>query len=354
MGMGPNLGDVAKAAKVSSTTVSRYLNGSIKLPQDTTERIDAAVAALRYQPHPHARSLSRGRSDTIGLLLPDIANPFFARLAAAVEAAADAEGLGVMLCSTLNRPGREVDYLARLRRNLVDGLLFATNHPDDGTLAKAINESRGVVLLDEDVEGTTVSKVFSDNQQGGVLAAAHLLEAGHRKLAYVGGPSGLMSSLERGRGFGAAVRDAGPDCAVVFEAFGDYSRAHGEATMRDILDRHPDATAVFAGSDEILIGLLTVLRERGLRVGPDMSVLTFDDAGPLALLDPPITAIRQPIDAIGVCALRLVAALSDGTAEHRVERLPVTLVARASVAPPRPASASKRGTQSSKRKGKNS
>ena len=327
----PKLGDVAKAARLSSASVSRYLNGSLRLPPETARRIDAAVAALGYRPHPHARSLSRGKTDTIGLLLPEIDNPFFSRLAAAVEAAADARGLGVMLCCSLNRPEREVDYLARLRRNFVDGLLFATNHPDDGTLARAVNEAPGVVLIDEDIEGTAVPKVFSDNGQGGRLAAEHLLDFGHAEVAYVGGPRDLMSARERGLGFARTIRDAGR--SVVAERFGAYSRRHGEEAARDLLERHPEVTGVFVASDEILMGFLTTLRDRGLRVGADISVVTFDDAAPLDMVDPPITAIRQPIAAIGALALERM--LDGGGPEGpSVERLGVDLVSRASVAAP--------------------
>jgi LacI family transcriptional regulator len=331
----PSLGDVAKAARLSPAAVSRYLNGSLTLPHATSRRIDDAIAALNYRPNPHARSLSRGRSDTIGLVVPEIANPFFSKLAAAVEKAADEIGLGVMLCSSLNRAERELDYIERLRKNFVDGLLFATNHGDNGSLAAAINSASSVVLLDEDVDGTDVSKVFSDNEQGGELAARHLIEAGHRHIAFIGGPVGLMSSRERAAGCRRAVTASQSGAEVAVALFGDYSIAHGRQAMAEILDRHADVTAVFAASDEILIGMLSVLRNRGLRVGAHLSVVTFDDAGPLELLDPPITAIRQSIDDIGRRALALIQSGLSGAAERVTERVPVELVVRSSVVAPR-------------------
>ncbi len=331
--VGPaKLGDVAKAATLSSATVSRYLNGSLKLPPETSRRIDAAVAMLGYRPHPHARSLSRGRSDTIGLLLPEIDNPFFSRLAAAVEAAAHARGLGLMFCASLNNPDREIDYIGHLRRNLVDGLLFATNHPDDGTLSRAINAAPGIVLIDEDIAETGVPKVFCDNAQGGRLAAEHLLAFGHTDLAYVGGPGGLMSARERGAAFAAAVRGAGRRLAA--EHLGDYSRRHGETATIELLERHPEVTAIFTGSDEILMGVLKVLKDRGLDIGTDMSIVSFDDVGPLDLLATPVTAIRQPVEEIGRLALDRIMGDSASTGGV-VDRLPVSLVVRASVAAPR-------------------
>ena len=133
------LRDVAGRAGVSVTTVSQFLNGQIRLPDTTSARIAEALRVLEYQPNLHARRLSTGRSDTIGLVVPDIANPFFARLAAAVEMAADARGLQLALFATLNRPGRERAYVEALSRNHVDGLIFATNHANHGGLHDLIN-----------------------------------------------------------------------------------------------------------------------------------------------------------------------------------------------------------------------
>lgn len=326
------LQDVATAAGLSPAAVSRYLNRSLKLPPETGRRIDAAVRRLGYRPNHHARSLSRGRSDTIGLVIPEIDNPFFSRLAAAVEHAADARGLAVMLCSTSNKPAREVKYVETLSIGSVDGILFATNHNDEnGVLAGAVNNGARVVLVDEDVPGANVSKIFSDNRQGGHLAGRHLIETGHRRLAYIGGPADLMSARERAEGLHAAVRDAGPCAAVVAECFGGYSTGHGERAIADVLDGRTGATAIFAGSDEILIGVLRVMAARGVAVGRDLSIVTFDDAGPLELLAAPVTAIRQPIEAIGARALDLLMAAIDGAAPV-VERLPVELVERRSVA----------------------
>ena len=335
MARSATLSDVAKAAKLSPTTVSRHLNGSINLPEDTVRRIDAAIAALHYRPNPHARSLGRGRSDTIGLVIPDIANPFFARLAAAVEIAAEESGLVVMLCSTFNRQARELDYIDRLRKNFVDGLLFATNHVDDGALAASVNASSGVVLVDEDIPGSRGPKVFADNEQGGALAAGCLLAAGHHSLAYIGGPPGLMSARERARGFRMVVQENADSAAVACELFGEYTAAHGRAAMKAILDERPEVTGVFAASDEILIGMLEVLRDRSQRVGDDISAVTFDDVAPLGLLDPPVTAVRQPIEEMGRAALGLITALLAGSPREETIRVPVELVVRASVGPPK-------------------
>jgi LacI family transcriptional regulator len=326
----PSLQDVARAASLSPATVSRFLNGSLSLPPETAERINAAIAALNYRPNPHARSLSRGRSDTIGLVVPDVANPFFARLAAAVEHHAGQAGLGLMLCSSVNRQARELDYIERLRRNHVDGLLFTTNHQDEHqALRQAIGASRNIVVMDEDVEGTEVPKVFGDNMLGGRLAARHFIEAGHRKLAYVGGPRNIMTSRERARGFAEEV--AGHGGEVVAELFGHYTMDHGRAAMDMLRDSHAEVTAVFIGADQVMYGMAQVAKERGIRLGEDLSIITYDDVGPLSLLDPPVTAIHQPVEEIGRIGFELLMARMAGDLTTPVIRLPVTLIERGSV-----------------------
>jgi LacI family transcriptional regulator len=240
-----------------------------------------------------------------------------------------------MLCSTFNRQTRELDYIDRLRKNFVDGLLFATNHVDDGALAASLNASSGVVLVDEDVIGTRGPKVFADNEQGGALAARCFLGAGHHRLAYVGGPRGLMSARERAEGFHKVVRESAAGASVVCELFGDYTAAHGRAAMKRIIDEHSEVTGVFAASDEILVGMLEVLRDRQRRVGSDISIVTFDDVEPLGLLDPSITAVRQRVNEMGRAAVRLITAALAGSPQVETVRIPVELMVRGSVAPPK-------------------
>lgn len=327
------LRDVAAAAGVSTAAVSRHLNGSIKLPADTTRRIDSAVRALNYQPNLHARRLVRGRTDMIALVVPDIGNLFFAYLAAAVEEAAAAKGIGVTLHATANLIERELGYIELLSRHHVDALLFITNHTDDGRLAAAVGGAQGLVLLDEDIEGTVADKVFSDNRAGGRLAAGHLLEHGHRRLAYVGGPPGLMGVRERGAGFWDIVGEAGAG-GTTSQWLGSYTAEHGRAACAALFDGNAPPTAIFAGSDQITLGVLQAARERGLRIGADVSLITFDDASPLEFFDPAITAVRQPIAAMGRRGVEMALEAADPSTSRRVERLPVQLIRRASVGPP--------------------
>lgn len=330
------LKDVAARAGVSPAAVSRYLNGSITLPAATIARIEAAITFYDYRPNPHARRLSLGRSDTIALVVPEIGNPFFAELAAAAERAAAAEGLGIMLFATENRLERELEYLSRLGRSDVDALLFVTNHPDeDGRLADVIGHAAQVVLLDEDVPGTGVPKVFADNVAGGRLAAQALIEAGHRQLFFAGGPRALMSSRERGEGFRLAALEAGLAAEALEELYGEYSVAHGRLAAEAMLASGKAPTAVFAASDQTMLGLLDVFRARDVRVPDDISIVTFDDVVPLAFFNPAISAIRQSITEMGrIGVQQLVSRIKGAVAAPEVIRLPIEFVPRASVAPP--------------------
>ncbi len=327
--------DVALAAEVSVATVSRFLNGGLTLPPVTAKRIERAIQVLDYTPNVQARRLSLGRTESIGLVVPAIANPFFARFADAVELAAEALGLSVLLCISRNQLRRELDYLALLRSNHVDGLLFLTNRPNTGALADAINAARHVVVVDEDVPGAVTPKVFAANEQGGRLAGEHLLRAGHRKLAFVGGLVGMLSTTERLAGFRAAVA-ASPDCAIVDEFFCDYTAEAGR-NVADAIVAHGLATAVFVTSDVVALGMLERLGACNVVVPHDLSLVAFDDVGPLHLFAPPLSAIRQPVAEMGRRAVALLMSHVAGTppADATPVRLPVELVARASVAPPR-------------------
>lgn len=331
-----SLKDVASAAGVSVTTVSRLLNGSLTLPDETRTRIEAAIRDLHYQPNPHARRLSRGRSDTIGLVVPDIANPFFAAFVAAVEEEADSRDLAVSLFATLNRTGREVAYLELIEHKHVDGLIFVTNHADDGQLAKLIGKASKVVVVDEDVPGADAPKLFCDNEQGGYLAGRHLAEHGHRDVLFVGSAREMISGRRRFDGLRRALCEHWHQDIAPASYRGAYTVEFGREAARRFIAEGMPATAIFATSDEITIGLIEGLRAEGVAVPGDVSIVGFDDVAPFHLFATPVTAIRQSVRAMGRRALALLLETNwqDLTSPARQELLPVELVVRESVAPP--------------------
>jgi LacI family transcriptional regulator len=329
------ISDVAKAAGVSTTTVSRYLNKRLNLPAGTVQRVESAIRRLDYRPNVNAQRLLKGATNVIGIATPDIANPFYAELASAVEERAAEVGYSVILCSTRNRLDQELIYLERLAARHVDGLLFLTNHGDDGTLRRAIGRRGDLVLLDEDVPGLSVPKIFVENEIGGFIATERLVGAGHSRIAHITGPENLFSARERHEGYRRALARAGLKAHSELSLFGRYDRAFGREAAGRLLSLRAPPTAIFAASDYLVLGVLDALREHGLSCPTDISIVGFDDMPFASLLDPPITTIRQPIRLMGERGVdALVARLENLKDAPEPLRLPVSLVERASVGPP--------------------
>lgn len=329
-----SLKDVAKTAGVSTATVSRYLNRTLDLPKETALRIDQSVQRWGYAPNPHARRLSLGRADTIGLVVPEIGSPFFATFVAAVEEEADQLGLSLALHATLNRPNREIHYLSGIAHNQVDGLIFITNHPQTETIRDLINASGKVVIVDEDVPGAKAPRLFCDNEAGGRLAGEALVSAGHRDVMFVGCGDDMLSGARRFAGF-KAVFEGLPESSVR-RFVGDYTIETGRRAAQQFLSLPMRPTALFATCDEITIGLMEVLRDTGVAIPDQVSLIGFDDVGPMHLFSPAITAVRQPIGALGKRALQLLRQQEQDTASllDEEELLPVMLIDRNSVAAP--------------------
>jgi LacI family transcriptional regulator len=329
------IGDVAQTAGVSKTTVSRYLNKSIELPATTIARIDAAIAKHDYRPNLLARRLSTGKTEAIGLVIPEIREPFFAELASAVEDEADRHGYTIFISSTRSDREREIASLNRLRDHHVDGLILLTNTPDDGSLAKVIGRRRNVVLLDEDIPNVSVPKVFVENEQGAYRATRHLIDRGHRVIGYLGGPLGLLSSEERYAGFQRAMGEAGLSTAEGHVRRGSFSPDFARLAVLDILRTVAPPTAIFASSDYLALGAVAGFRQAGVDVPRKMSLISFDDTPVGALLTPALTAIRQPIEALGRAGFQALYAQLNRKSAPRLTRLPVELIERESVATPR-------------------
>ena len=327
--------DVAHDAGVSPTTVSRYLNNRIDLPAPTAARIDAAIAKLDYRPNLLAKRLSTGKSEAIGLVTPEIGNPFFAELAAAVEDEAERHGYAVFMSSTRGDVSREIASLERLRDRHVDGLILMTTQPDDGRLAGLIRHNGNVVLMDEDISGVEAPRIFVENEHGAYLATRYLIGLGHRAIAMIGGPQGLFTVKERRRGFERAMDESGCPIRPEHVRLGAYTREFGRTAARAILAAPEPPTAILACSDYLAMGVMQELREHGLRVPDDMSLVGFDDMPFAELIDPALTTIRQPIAAMGRLGFQTLLALMNRGQPQMLTRFPVELIERKSVAAPR-------------------
>ncbi|MGV3490664.1 MAG: LacI family DNA-binding transcriptional regulator [Devosia sp.] len=327
--------DVAQDAGVSPTTVSRYLNNRIELPPTTAGRIDAAIKKLDYRPNLLAKRLSTGKTEAVALVTPEIREPFFAELASAFEDEADRHGYTVFISSTRSDRKREVASLERLHDRHVDGLVMMTNTVDDGTLSNLIGKRRNVVILDEDIPGVNVPRLFVENTEGAEMAVRYLIEAGHTRIAYLGGPRGLLSVVERHEGFRLAMAEAGIPVRPDYVAMGSFDPDLARAATLKFLDLAEPPTAIFASSDYLAIGAVTGLRDAGISVPDQMSLIGFDDMPFAALLNPPLTAVRQPVEQLGRQGFQTLLALLNGQMPPILTRLPVELIRRQSVGAPR-------------------
>jgi LacI family transcriptional regulator len=326
---------VALAAGVSVTTVSRYLNGRITLPLQTSDRITAAVSKLEYRPNAIARRLSKGKSEAIGLIVSDIAYPFFAAVASAAEHYASLAGYSLVMFNSRNMLSKELAYLSRIDDAQVDGILLMTNHPDEGALAEKINACGNVVLIDEDVPGAIAPRLFADNRAGARLAANHLLAHGHRRIAFVGGPRELMSSVERFGGFCDSLKARGVELDPDLVLFGEYDDRTGRDAIERLSAMDEPPTAIFVAADLLARGVLRGCRDLGIVVPDDISLVSFDDMPDVDLFDPPLTTVRQSAEEFGRRAVGLLIDRINGSEIVVSEPVAVELMVRGSVSTPR-------------------
>jgi LacI family transcriptional regulator len=327
-----SIADVAQCAGVSRTTVSHVLSGNRPVSEEVADRVRAAMADLGYVPSRTARNLARGSTQTIGLLLPDISNSFFADLAKGVEAACIESGFNVLLCNTGWNREREVFYLETLRSRAVDGVLYASGAtPAASTLAELL-AGLPVVAVDEALPGVTVTSVSSDNRQGGRAAAEHLLSLGHRRAAVIGVNRELPSSAQRLDGFQQQWKKVTGERALVIDGtFDEDSGARAAVELIPAL-RAGEVTAIFATNDLNALGAMTVLRDAGIGVPNDCSVIGFDDFIAARHAFPPLTTIRQDATQMGTQAAQALLAQLSGEEAGRHTVLPVELVVRSSTA----------------------
>ncbi|AZO49900.1 MAG: LacI family DNA-binding transcriptional regulator [Mesorhizobium sp.] len=327
------IADVARYAGVSVATVSHVMNRTRHVEPETAERVRAAIAALRYSPNSLARSLRRGETKTIGLLLPDNSNPFFASVARQIEDAGFVAGYTVILCNSDGSAEKEERYLSVLMAKQIDGLIFAGSS-DHARVFSRLLPDVPAVLLDREIHSVNVDSVLVDHDHGGYLAGRHLVGLGHKRIGVIGGPRDSSSSPARLRGFTRALGEAGVDLPASAVVDSDYHFAGGRLAMERLLTQAPDITAVFACNDLMAMGAITALRSRGLRVPDDMSLVGFDDIPYAVTTWPPLTTIAQPVEKIGTRAVSLLLErLGEPAAPSRREVLTPVLVERESCAP---------------------
>jgi DNA-binding LacI/PurR family transcriptional regulator len=328
--------DVARAAGVSASTVSRYLNGQLRVSPATEAKVLGAVSELGYVPNAQARNLARRRSGVIGFVVPEISNPYFGSIADHVVEAVERHGRLVLLCSHRSQAVRQSSYIELLASGAIDGMLYLGSFRSNERLATAIAGGLAVVVVDEPIAGLPpVHTVVMDDYAGGYQATSYLVALGHRRIAFVSGPAELGSVQERYRGYTDALRKAGIDPAVQVSHAGQFTEQFGMSVLPHLLGAAEPPTAAFVASDYIALGVLSSAEAHGIGVPEDLSIVGFDDIRFSQYVRPRLTTIRSPVDRLAEVGVELLfERLADPEAPARTEVLPVELVVRESAAAP--------------------
>jgi LacI family transcriptional regulator len=325
--------DVANEAGVSLATASRAFNGSTrKVREELRERVFVAAKKLNYSANAPAQAMARGHTNVVGLLVHDIADPYFSSIAAGVMKAAEEHRLLVTLGSTMRRPERELEYLAALRGQRSRAVILAGSRVDDARLLTALRQqveafekSGGrVVLISQ--QRLPVDTVVLENRRGARELATELAALGYRRFAVLAGPERLLTARDRLQGFSSGLTKAGIEAPVVLP--GDFTRDGGYAAMSELLDTKADVDCVFAVNDVMAVGAMAACRDRGLRLPRDLALAGFDDIATLRDLTPGLTTVRLPLEQVGALALDMVVT-ADGQGP-RQKRIRGEIVLRAS------------------------
>jgi LacI family transcriptional regulator len=333
----PRLKDVAEAAGVHISTASRALNertAALLNPQ-TLERVRETADGLGYRVNGMARALKTRRSLSVGMVVPDITNPFFPPAVRGAEDVLDRAGYSLLLSSTDNDPGKARRQVAAMLEGQVGGLLLAMALRDDPLVNELRADGTPIVLVNRTIDRGGVSAVVPDDFHGALEAVEHLYSLGHRRLAFVGGPLANSNGARRRSSFDQAVQQLGlPEVAALeAAAFDDEA---GYTAAQALLAEHPRITGVVAGNDLLAMGIIAAAAELGRNCPADISVVGFNDMLLAGRLQPPLTTIRIPQYDVGARAAELLLALVDNPG-RRPETVLISgdLIVRGSTAPPR-------------------
>jgi DNA-binding LacI/PurR family transcriptional regulator len=329
--------DVAREAGVNISTVSRALNNGYGVNDQTREHVIAVATRLNYSPNRIASGLVTGRSHSLGLIISDIRNPFFAEVARGAEDAARTGNCDLVLCNSDLDPDKQMRYVQSLLAKRIDGIMMnSVSVLSREQQAQLAGSGVPIVLLNRPASNQTFSTVCADNEAGGGMAARYLLGLGHRKIAHVTGPRQHGNLSDRTRGFVRALQSAkNPVQPIVLR--GKYNFDGGAKLTKKLLDEHPDVTAIFAANDVMAFGVVQAALDRGLRIPEDLSLIGFDNIEFSVIVHPPLTTIHQPKYETGYAAVDILLRLARDKSKHIPEhrRLGVELIERLSCKHPR-------------------
>ncbi len=312
------MADVAREAGVSLMTVSRVVNNKGEVSEATRQRILKVIEKLGYRPSGIARSLATSRTGTIGLIVPDISNPFFADLAKGVEKVAYSEGYNVFLCSTEENPQRELKVLESLAEYRVDGVLLCSSRLDEEHLVNSLGFFYSAVLVNRALErrDLAVGTVMVDDVRGGEIATLHLINEGRKRIGFLAGPETSHSGRNRFKGYRTALDQAGIpyDPEVVLHCASNVEGGYEAA--KTLLSKNSDVTALFCYNDLVAVGALRACNEMGVKVPDDVSVVGFDDIMLAGLVTPGLTTCRIQREELGERSATMLLEQMGGCSGH--------------------------------------
>lgn len=304
--------DVARLARVSTSTVSAVLNGTVPVSPARTKRVNDAMAALEYYPDAVARGLKTGRSAVIGVVVPDLTNVFYPEVVRGIEDAARGSGYGVLLCDSSEDPANEENHLKMLFSRRVDGVLLACCA---GSTVYASSSGRRlpIVFLDRLPPVRVDFSVSSDNTEAGYSATRHLIELGHIKIAFIAGHIGLSPHRDRLEGFRKAMQEAHLPIRDEYMSGNDMEIEDGRNACARLLSLRDRPSAIMAGNNKLLLGVLKELDRQGVRVPRQVSLIGFDDYLWNQYFNPSLTAVSQSTYQMGKCGFDLLLKAITGT-----------------------------------------
>ncbi|WP_397458357.1 LacI family DNA-binding transcriptional regulator [Pseudomonas asplenii] len=297
--------DVAALAGISYTTVSHVVNKTRPVSERVRLKVEAAIAELDYVPSAVARSLKAKTTATIGLLVPNSLNPYFAELARGIEDYCERNNYCVILCNSDDDPDKQRNYLRVLLEKRVDGLIVASTGGDDSLAAGLLAVRTPMVIVDREIAGVETDRVRIDHEEGAYLATRHLLELGHRAIAFIGGPLDNSVAQLRLAGYRRALRQAKVKVSASSVLASDFTSTGGYRAAAQLLEGERP-TAIFASNDLLGIGALRAAAERDIRIPGELSVIGFDDIQMSRYVYPALTTVGQSILQLGETAAELL------------------------------------------------
>jgi LacI family transcriptional regulator len=322
---------VAKEAGVSPSTVSRILNGTARVRESKVRAVKAAIDKLQFIPNPLARSLARGKSMSIGVVVQAIDSPFYGEALAAIEKGLLRANYSALFVSGRWHVADERHCIDRLLSRRVDGIILVTSRLPDRELVN-LSKTIPMILTGRRVVGDRLYSLDFDSAPGACLATEYLIRQGHRRIAFIAGSTGHLDAAQRLAGYKAALAAHRIPFSDALVVPGDYSDKGGHAALEQLLETGVEFTAVFAANDQSAYGAMLALHRRGIKVPEDVSVIGYDDLPTSSFSIPPLTTVHRAIDEVGEAAAQAMIDLLDGKRPTAVAP-PATLAIRESTRP---------------------